>query len=544
MAASHVIPIALDALQCARRFLLLGTRPEAEGAVAEAAGWWRLVAAVAAGALQHGGVAAELRAFGQLLADAGWDSAVRSGALALPSEPPPALAAALDGGLLRCLELLLRRAGRAPDGPEAAVVRAVVLCRDRGRSLPAYVGPLLAYGEPRQAAALVATLRKLLRTSDRQALSAEYLAPEDNWHQVLVLAVEAVLDAVQEWDVLEPASSDTNDQVDVSGAAPGGGPSPAAQQLVRLLSCAACEWLPELARAVMVPESVNQRALYIFLSWLPLLAARCSSPQPCQPAVTTPAPGEGGGPDGGRAAAAEEEDGGWRALLLEEVGAVRLLDRALQLVPQLAELGDSGYVHNILCYLVLSCGSVAAVYTGQRPPPSHAAVGSSGEAGLHADAAVTAGAAGEPFRGAVPAGQSRPSTPQPLPWRPELLREAAAQLRTLGAPENAEDAEGLAAYLERRRGDGGVYEELHPPLVELGPLSSALLPPAEARRLLPGRCANPACTSLEGDSEADLTLKACAGCGAVGYCCRPCQLEHWRAGHKGACGRVQGGGGA
>ncbi|KXZ51214.1 hypothetical protein GPECTOR_13g701 [Gonium pectorale] len=55
-------------------------------------------------------------------------------------------------------------------------------------------------------------------------------------------------------------------------------------------------------------------------------------------------------------------------------------------------------------------------------------------------------------------------------------------------------------------------------------------------RACPG-CANPGCDNLAGDSEADLPLKACAGCGAVGYCCRECQTAHWRTGHKVACGR-------
>ncbi|KXZ50018.1 hypothetical protein GPECTOR_18g171 [Gonium pectorale] len=115
---------------------------------------------------------------------------------------------------------------------------------------------------------------------------------------------------------------------------------------------------------------------------------------------------------------------------------------------------------------------------------------------------------------------------------------ADAEALAADAEALAADAEALAAYLER--GGAGACAALRLSLPESGPLAAALFSPAEARRLLPGRGFNPACANLEGDSEAGLTLKSCAGCGAVGYCCRPCQLEHWRAGHKGACGRARG----
>ncbi len=53
---------------------------------------------------------------------------------------------------------------------------------------------------------------------------------------------------------------------------------------------------------------------------------------------------------------------------------------------------------------------------------------------------------------------------------------------------------------------------------------------------LPRLCSNPACLDLRGESEAERPLKACGGCGAAAYCCRECQVAHWRAGHKEACG--------
>ncbi|KXZ48280.1 hypothetical protein GPECTOR_29g57 [Gonium pectorale] len=162
--------------------------------------------------------------------------------------------------------------------------------------------------------------------------------------------------------------------------------------------------------------------------------------QPCAAAADeSPLDGDaaacGKASGGGKAA----DDGGWRALLLEEVGAVLLLDALLRIEPRVAELELENR---------LSLRS-----PGERPGPQ--------------------------------------------------------------------------------------WEASPPP----GPLVSALPSPTEARRLLPGRCANPRCANLEGDSEADLTLKACAGCGAVDYCCRPCQTAHWRAGHKGESARVRGNGG-
>ncbi|KAG2438521.1 hypothetical protein HXX76_005072 [Chlamydomonas incerta] len=70
-------------------------------------------------------------------------------------------------------------------------------------------------------------------------------------------------------------------------------------------------------------------------------------------------------------------------------------------------------------------------------------------------------------------------------------------------------------------------------------------------------CGNPACRSLEGDSEAGLMaapapagrqqgggggrIKTCSRCRAVRYCCGACQLQHWATGgHKEACAGAAG----
>ncbi|KXZ49582.1 hypothetical protein GPECTOR_20g438 [Gonium pectorale] len=488
LAAQDVLPVALEALQCARRHLLLGTRPEAEGAVAEATRWWRLTAAVAADVLPHARFAPELTDFFDLLTVCWRDLLFGDGSLSLPPKAPPALAAALEGGVLRCLEGLIRCAGREPPRPEASdIARAWV---GLGTNMPLFLTLLLAYGEPRQAAALVGTLRKLLRIVG---------PPYGTMPAFMMRACDYVLDVVSNWDAAELMAAGMADQEGREG------PSPASQQLVRLTFCAACEWLPRLSQMVLANRTSGLTTLCTICGWLPVLADCCDR------------------------AATVSDDGGWRALLLEEVGAVPLLDFALHVVPRLDELDEQELVLVFLCQLVLGCCSVAAVYTGQGPTPAHAAVGAPEQSELEPLAAAAAGAVAEPFRDAVGA----------LPWRPELLREAAARIRAYEPPELElhEDADDLAAYLER--GGRGAYDS---PVDYASPLTSVLLPPADVRRLLPGRCANPACANLEGDSEADLRLKACAGCGAVGYCCRPCQTAHWRAGHKKACGRGRGGG--
>ncbi|KXZ48301.1 hypothetical protein GPECTOR_29g76 [Gonium pectorale] len=514
-----VFPLSVEALHAAWRFLSLPraiTEAASGSAVAEAADWWRLAAAVVDWAVPCSTGDAgrpDLVSFGVGLATV-LGLLPDCDMLSLSAEPPPTIAAALDGGLLRCLELMMRRAGRNPQGPEATLLQGLVH-HDCGRqSFWSYLAPLLAYGEPSQAAALLATLRKLLRNVDSQALlGTEHMNSKANLHDCILSTITDVLAAVVKQE----------DDAAAAAAAPGAEPpSPAAQQLLSLLSCAACEWLPELSQSLshslVTSGMASPSLLSALLAWLPLLAGRCVV-QPYGTAAVSSAPddGAGGGArgDGGGAA----DDGGWRALLMEEVGAVALLDASLRIVPRVAELHPESR-GPLLCSLVAACCAVAAV--------------------LVEAAAVPAPAASAAAKG--PSGAAAVSAKLTLPWRPGLLREAAAGLRSCGDQDMAAHAEGLAAYLEL--GGEGACGALRQAPSPPGPLVSALPPPTEARRLLPGRCANPRCANLAGDSEADLTLKACAGCGAVGYCCRPCQTAHWRAGHKGQCARGRGNGGA
>ncbi|GLC66814.1 hypothetical protein PLESTF_000477300 [Pleodorina starrii] len=67
----------------------------------------------------------------------------------------------------------------------------------------------------------------------------------------------------------------------------------------------------------------------------------------------------------------------------------------------------------------------------------------------------------------------------------------------------------------------------------------ALLPPPcfVAAALKVPLCANPGCLNLDGECEGAMRLTPCKGCGgAVAYCCRACEMAHWRAGHKTECG--------
>ena len=47
------------------------------------------------------------------------------------------------------------------------------------------------------------------------------------------------------------------------------------------------------------------------------------------------------------------------------------------------------------------------------------------------------------------------------------------------------------------------------------------------------------CRNLSGASEAGLRTLLCSGCNAARYCSAACQKAAWRAGHKGACQRLQ-----
>jgi len=58
--------------------------------------------------------------------------------------------------------------------------------------------------------------------------------------------------------------------------------------------------------------------------------------------------------------------------------------------------------------------------------------------------------------------------------------------------------------------------------------------PCSRGRLCACRCGN-----LSGASEAGLRTLLCSGCNIARYCSLACHKAAWRAGHKGACQRLQ-----
>ncbi|PNH00288.1 hypothetical protein TSOC_013899, partial [Tetrabaena socialis] len=407
----------------------------------------------------------------------------------LPPAPPPGLAAALSGGLLPSLERLLRRAGEEPDDQESMVVRGML-----GAAQPGNLWlPLLVYGEPRQAAALVATLGKLLR---RACLASASTGEAIREHFFLFCVCLDILNLQ-----LTAATSHSH---------------AAENQLGRLLAYATCDWLPALSRQALQliayqaasSDNSGSKSLAVQLSpllwWPQLLAFRF------QEAGGT---GAAAGPVAETATAAAAAAGASTAgharawlLLLEDMRVVELLGGLMRLSkPWLTDADASPY----RTMLVACCYGVAAACP---------------------DAVLRAASS--------------------YAWPPELVRALPGGVR--GHNSCAECAEALAAMLEGGGAGGGgngseeqrcARERLLAAVArqqqqsEVGTLAAVLVPPAEARSLL-RTCAYRGCTRLAGDSEAEAQLQACGRCGAAWYCCRECQLAHWRdGGHREVCSR-------
>jgi len=84
------------------------------------------------------------------------------------------------------------------------------------------------------------------------------------------------------------------------------------------------------------------------------------------------------------------------------------------------------------------------------------------------------------------------------------------------------------------------WQGLLPGLKTLGQELCSLLPTELA-------CNNPACVTFSGLSEMQGVSgkgRACGGCKVARYCCRECQQQHWKAGHKAVCKRLAASGSA
>ncbi|PNH09337.1 hypothetical protein TSOC_004071 [Tetrabaena socialis] len=400
----------------------------------------------------------------------------------LPASPPLSWADALAGGWLPCLERLLRRGGEDPGGPESRLalnslalsVPDVKPCTLTWR----HFAVLLAYGEPRQAAGLVATLGKLLHAADLSALVEP--AMEDDCIAATA-ALWALRGAIEEWEAASGAAASEASTAALPAQ------SAAGRQLALMMSCAACEWLPPLARLAMqamqlrsAPAAAGESQddavrtsvplLLPLLSWLPVLAQRCTFVAGGEAAavggVAAAVGGAGGagpaGPGGRRSHGPSE--GGWPQLLLEEVGAVPLLGAALHMLPSAdAAAAAITLAWHVRRRLVRACLAIAVAC----PREVRATVARASTGQRLVASARTAGGATPTRRGrgpqpaaAAPAIGPAP-VPQPqFPWRPQQLRALGAGMRAEGWDAEADGANALAALLQswEAGGDVGVSE--------------------------------------------------------------------------------------
>ncbi|KXZ43802.1 hypothetical protein GPECTOR_80g162 [Gonium pectorale] len=300
-----VAALAVTSLVTAAGLLPSSPPASPERSMADWEGWWQLAGGACAAAPWL--MPSDLKALGQHVAE-GLYRACDDDPSALPPAPAPEVAAALRGGALACLERLMRCAGREPGGPHADVLRALVI--HHNGFLWHYLAPLLAYGDPHRAAALVATVGKLLRLVVAQGpgVLRPGLHLETNWACVRAVCGLVADAAVAHGPLVRGLAAELEVGAEVDG------------DKVRsdLLSFTAWEWLPPVA------------------------------------AVTTAS-----------ASPATGDDGGWAGWLMSEVGVVPLLGHAMEL----AWDEDSGLLDPFVVVLVTACGAVAALYGGEAVPP-------------------------------------------------------------------------------------------------------------------------------------------------------------------------------
>ncbi|GFR44815.1 hypothetical protein Agub_g6152 [Astrephomene gubernaculifera] len=631
--------------------------------VQEVVEWWQLVDAVLRHAMSDPGE--HVQELGEVLANGLIHSLPRSidgGSCTLPplsSSAPPMAAAALAGGVLPCLERTFRRAGADPSGPEMALVGSLL---GVGGASMALVG-LLVHGEEPQAAALLVTLGKMLRSGDARDAGESAASSSSGWMAETVCQLVCDILAYSQ-ALLESRAASVKEGTAVAAAAASGTASTRFQQALLLASCALCECLPPLSRLVQQASVARadrllhggsadanwmdaaQHFLAVADFWLVNIICQCLGPA----ATCHPQSNSGAVLISSRAAAAAAADisgpgkASWRQLLLVEVDVVALLGALLRVGANCHQPG-----HGVTC-LARSCCAVAVAFpeqvrqaavaaaadpaaAGWRPErllallplllPSAAAAAaaddmqasalSSGVSGSSSDMQEEGGSAEDSASssgGEPSSGVSRSSMEQQEGRRsgggmaqengssssssgsgvsnssggsssnrmekehgdvPNSCTSSSSDPEGSGVSADAEAVEveenssrdasavwvegGLARLVqalagqleawssggdqpsEEGKGAAGGNGYLDSISVMLGN-ALALVSPAElrVRGLLRG-CGNPGCANLAGDSEAEVKLKKCGRCGAVGYCCRECQVAHWKAGHKEACGR-------
>ncbi|KAG2481929.1 hypothetical protein HYH03_019117 [Edaphochlamys debaryana] len=511
--------------------------------------------------------------------ESSWDFGdAEKGLWVFPAEALPGVAAAAAGGALPLLEGLLRRTGRSPAGPEAALLSRVRSQGGSGDWWPAV--PLLAYGPPLQAAALLATATKLLRVTPARCL-LQYSGSTEAQGLAFVADVVGLL-------AFAPAPVNIGR---TKNGDPARGPL---RQLSLVLSPALPEWVRQLARllreAAALEEGAWQRELrrgreeraaqpgrrartvkaearevedmlllrllrhMAFLVGLELPLPRgqdeaLPGEDPAGPGPASawqPRPPERAETAGAGCAAGVAPSAAATSSVLSRTEAVEVIGAALTLVPRLAPSHGGTWSFLSACVAV---GDWCLALAASLPSDVRAAA-----------TAASGGGAGS----------------SALAWRPEALRALAGALADVQEVEAAEVKAGEAKAAEAAGEEVGLAEALKALAVRVegwgadggkgevgseaaqdrasgvvgdkgfefgwegslwGAVAGFALPSAEARRRLGlPACSNPACANLAGDSEAGLPLRLCGRCGRASYCCRECQTAHWQAGHRGACG--------
>ncbi|PNH09330.1 hypothetical protein TSOC_004054 [Tetrabaena socialis] len=536
-----ITAVAVPLLQQSRRLVCEQEQAPAavtSAALAEAeAAWWRLAVDLTTHSVRW----ARTEDFGALagLLSCEWGPLPTDGLL--PAAPPAAVAA-LAGGLLPFWERLLRHAGRDPLSMEATLLTCLLSSGDNHGG----VCRLLAYAEPRQGVALVATCGKLLRTlAVPQLLSpagegdASSISLRTSLARALVAGTAGVLTAA-----LRPVAGVGRHDPAAAAAAEATAPQ---LQLARLLSFAMCEWLPPLARLTcdgllavrlaarggLLDRGANQKCLdaislssIAVLRWLPALALRSGA------GLGRTSQSAGQDASAADASAPAPAASGWRQLLLQDAGAMALLGDLLKYTPLASGSADKPNPTVGLNELVAGCCCVAAACPGEVRQAVLAAA---------AEAAAASSSGGG--RGRLPG------------WSPQLLQLLAAGMRSRQRDEPkalATAASALARQAELWAAGGGEDGGELVRAVEAmasgsahAALARALVSSPSAAHALLRTCANPACDNLAGDSEAGLPLRACGRCGGAWYCRKECLAAHWRSGHREACaGRVEAAAGA
>ncbi|KAG2484515.1 hypothetical protein HYH03_016655 [Edaphochlamys debaryana] len=504
-----------------------------------------------------------------------------------PSLPAsPALAAAADAGLLPALEGLCRRGALNLQNPHAGVVVDLV----RRPHTASWLRPLLASSDPGAVAAWAGTLAKRVRRIKPHLLiQASPFEPGSIGHALQFLMTHTLQGALDYLPLCCPEAPGEE-----AGAGAGDGVGEAAARGRRLaLILAAVRILPELSRLVRSAAALagtqgggggsgDSEAAAAGAAAASAATSSASAPGSAPAGLETAALGaQAGQPQDGATAPAADGEGSpasarpleglaldpalwnwvralslaqlsartmtrplsdpgpapaadWRAWLAGDVAVVELVGAALCSAEHLwASEQQLGPEHRSgLEALARACVPVSVLFA---PEVMRAAASdSSSDSGA---SGVSGGGCGG--RGGVEGSESG-SVPAAFPWRPSSLRLLARQTEACGGDADAAAAvRSLATALEQQNLEAGssypgrILSSSSATVFEIGPW--------EAEELLPV-CGNPACVSLAGDSEAGLRLQQCGRCRRVSYCCKECQMAHWRAGHEAACEAGRAGG--